>query len=363
MIRSIRIENFKGFINFELKDLARINVLGGKNNVGKTSLMEALSLIEDRTNPNLFMRQLSRRGIVSIQPEADKVWGNFFNNASFKKPICITSSSSGDKSSSAKSTEELKISYIEQYLRPIMPFMGQPNTAIQTNRENVTTQALNIIYKKNAKTIQNSHLMIDGMMMHQQHVPLPTAAVFLSPSQRASANEDAVNLGKLTIESGGKGKTDLLQFLRDTFKPSIDAIDSVPIGNTAMIYTVVENRSNSMPIAHLGDGMNRVISILMTIATNPRRLIFIDEIENGIHYSILPKIWLGIAEAAAKYECQLFITTHSLECIRAAYQGIPETQRNEFRYVRLDQGVNGLNAKSYDYEIMGYAIEQELEVR
>ena len=43
-INKIKIENFKCFDKLEVNGLSRVNLIGGKNNVGKTALMEALEL-------------------------------------------------------------------------------------------------------------------------------------------------------------------------------------------------------------------------------------------------------------------------------------------------------------------------------
>lgn len=57
MIRSCEIENFKSLKHLYLSDLKRINLFGGKNNAGKTTLLEALFLFFDRMNPNMLIRQ------------------------------------------------------------------------------------------------------------------------------------------------------------------------------------------------------------------------------------------------------------------------------------------------------------------
>ncbi|MCU0289694.1 MAG: AAA family ATPase [Acidobacteria bacterium] len=45
MFKKIKIENYKGINNLELNDLQQFNLLVGKNNSGKTSILESFLFI------------------------------------------------------------------------------------------------------------------------------------------------------------------------------------------------------------------------------------------------------------------------------------------------------------------------------
>ena len=49
MIRSLLLENYRGFRRFELHDLGRVNLIVGTNNAGKTSVLEAVHILEARS--------------------------------------------------------------------------------------------------------------------------------------------------------------------------------------------------------------------------------------------------------------------------------------------------------------------------
>lgn len=59
MITSATIENFKCFKRLDLPDLSRITLLGGRNNVGKTAVLEALAIFYRRVGPRMFYRHLA----------------------------------------------------------------------------------------------------------------------------------------------------------------------------------------------------------------------------------------------------------------------------------------------------------------
>lgn len=62
MLKSLKIENFRRFESFEIKDLGRINLLVGANNSGKTSILEAIELLCSRADLEPLYRSAEARG-------------------------------------------------------------------------------------------------------------------------------------------------------------------------------------------------------------------------------------------------------------------------------------------------------------
>ena len=73
-----------------------------------------------------------------------------------------------------------------------------------------------------------------------------------------------------------------------------------------------------LPLQSLGDGMVRLFHILIAMREAAGGMILLDEVENGLHHSILAEVWKRIRSLATKLEVQVFATTHSLECLDAA---------------------------------------------
>ena len=89
----------------------------------------------------------------------------------------------------------------------------------------------------------------------------------------------------------------------------------------------------------------------------------IDEIENGLHHSVLVDVWKAIANAARRFDTQVFATTHSRECIIAAHEAFSGDEPYDFRLHRLDRIDGDIRATSYDNETLEAAIEAGLEMR
>lgn len=78
-----------------------------------------------------------------------------------------------------------------------------------------------------------------------------------------------------------------------------------------------------VPLGLMGQGLTRVLRlVLMMESTGQGNIVVIDEIENGIHHESMFDVWRAISEAAHRYDKQVFVTTHSYECLRSANDAI-----------------------------------------
>jgi AAA15 family ATPase/GTPase len=118
-----------------------------------------------------------------------------------------------------------------------------------------------------------------------------------------------------------------------------------------------------VPIPFMGDGIRRVLSIVLAIANAPGGVVLIDEVENGLHYSVMKDVWKAIALAARQFDVQVFATTHSWECILAAHHAFQESKPYELRYFRLDRVGDQISAKSLDEQSLTRIESTDLEIR
>ena len=118
-----------------------------------------------------------------------------------------------------------------------------------------------------------------------------------------------------------------------------------------------------IPLALVGEGLTRVLLLSLAIARASPGIALIDEIENGLHYSVLVDVWRAIAEAARRLDVQVFATTHSWECIRTAHEAFSQDGPYDLRLHRLDRIDGNVQAVTYDQETLGTSVEMAMEVR
>src|SRR5262249_21192052 len=125
----------------------------------------------------------------------------------------------------------------------------------------------------------------------------------------------------------------VVSFLR-VIEPRLTGLTLVTRRSVPLIYADVQGMDRKVPVALLGDGMSKLLSIILAIATIDNGIILIDEVDAGIHHSVLPKVWEGIFKAAKDFNCQIIATTHSYECLQAAYDGSSKAQaEGDFSYI------------------------------
>ena len=93
MFESLRIRNYRVFSDLEIGDLSRINLIGGKNNSGKTSLLEAIFLLSAGGNPQFALNPNVIRwpdiGLGLAPQSFEAAWKQIFNGLDMSHPIEI----------------------------------------------------------------------------------------------------------------------------------------------------------------------------------------------------------------------------------------------------------------------------------
>lgn len=156
-------------------------------------------------------------------------------------------------------------------------------------------------------------------------------------------------------------KSEILGILKK-MDPAISDITAITTNGQTQLYGNMGGKL--LPICLAGDGMNRLLIIMLSIMENPNSIFLVDEIENGFHYSMFPMIWECIAHAAQKSNCQVIATTHSYECVAAAVEGIEKADmKDDFCFFRLAREKNGPRAYRFSSDVIRTALDSEMEVR
>ena len=124
-----------------------------------------------------------------------------------------------------------------------------------------------------------------------------------------------------------------------------------------------------IPIHVAGDGLKRLLSIITAIYNAKNGIILIDEVDNGLHFSVQQLLWKAIITAAKQFNVQIFATTHSIECLAALNTAAQTFKQNkniiddEIRYFRIERNNDTHKIYTYEQEIFKLAMEKNWEVR
>ena len=359
LVSKFGLRRFKGFSDFEINQLSPITLIGGKNNVGKTSILEALFMFFDRLNPQMILRQFGMRGVGLIPFDPQSMWAPVFFDYNLEKEIIISIIIDGEE-------EILRLSFnpgyetLSIFTKNAVPGPGNIPTQIKTDQKPTPVFSLDISHESKGET-QIAHMLMgfNTLELRSERMQIRSrSATIISARIPSNPVDDAHRFGQLDII--GKQET-IVTFLR-IIEPRLKSLSSVALGDTSLIHGDI-GLSRKIPVSYMGDGISRLLSIILAIATTKNGVVLIDECENGLHHSVMPKIWRAIGQAAREYNCQVIGTTHSYECLTAAQKGLSGELAGDFSYIRIDRSDKGCTAKHFDHETLTMALSNNMEVR
>jgi AAA domain, putative AbiEii toxin, Type IV TA system len=222
-----------------------------------------------------------------------------------------------------------------------------------------SAHVLELLYESES---QQGHTYVVASPGGIRPIPIPPAppfpAFFHAARGRIPFAEEAERYGKLEIHAKQEVLTEVLQII----DPRLTRIATVVVGGVPILHGDIKI-DRLMPLPLLGEGMGRLASLVLLIANAEHGVVLVDEIENGLHYSILTKVWTAIRGVAREFDTQVFATTHSLECINAAHEAFSHGDEYDFRLYRLDRRDSTVDVTTYDKETLAAALEIGLEVR
>lgn len=118
-------------------------------------------------------------------------------------------------------------------------------------------------------------------------------------------------------------------------------------------------------MSSLGEGVSRALWIGSSIVNSKEGLLLVDEVENGLHYSVQPDLWKMIFKTARQLDVQVFATTHSHDCVRA-FQQVSKEQEEEGMLISLrrkQSDSENIVAVPIEEDELEYAVKSHTDVR
>lgn len=304
MIRELTIENFRGFRSFEMRDLGRVNLIVGSNSSGKTSVLEALHVLTAPGSLQAFCWIGSQRGELNEAPNGGGIPVEFSHLFYGHQVVDTTSvnltyhGDNGDLTFTATPMShpgtpierELKLSWngsVQQgpvFTLPISTTgVGKIGTDAQTwgerlfgNRSMFVTSA--------SLTARDAVDFFDAIVLSKEEELLIEALRAINPQiQRVAPKHDY-------------------------------PFDHIRRGG---FHVLLEGQRISVPIGDLGDGVWRMLSLALALAMSANGVLLIDEIDTGLHFTVMDQMWQLVSAAAEKLNVQVFATTHSRDCVES----------------------------------------------
>ena len=348
MFSRLRIRNFRAFDDLKIDRLGRINLITGRNNSGKTTLLEAVFLLSGAGSAHVALKASAIRGadLAAASAVAETFWKPMFTALDMNRTVEIAGKHETLGSLS------LNIA-LERSGTVELPFEDPSGAPIA---ERAGGNALLFTFKKaSAPPIHGRmRLTAGGIQAESPDLEPPFPTVILS-SRTGNLHDDAMRLGQLRTRKQGGLVVDALA----TVEPRLKSVEDNTASGSPMIWGDID-LPELVPLPAMGEGMTRIARIILAISTTPNGVVLVDEIENGLHHSALRKVWQSIEAAANQFNTQVIASTHSFECLNAAQQSLG---KDDFLVHRLEEMDGGINCVSYEPDEIEAAISHSLEVR
>ncbi len=377
MYTSFSIENFRLFEQLTVEPLARVNLIAGQNNAGKTALLEAIWLHSGPNMPDLGVRLSGFRGIPGPNPQ--RLLNDLFYDFDINRCITLIGNGNwGEKPRTLKTTSQSR----EGGLIDTRPTQGVSTLLRGSQEADVSVVSGSEIVLEYVDENDQKHLSSGWWARQQVNIgtetgPIPAAlmasegmafrqarmnelspCVFFSARNRTGLEEDVLRFGEVELA----GYADDIVSCLNKIDPRIKRLTTIAAPPAPMIYADL-GLSRPVPMGFLGDGMGRLLSMVLAFHQARNGTILIDEVENGLHHSVLVDIWKNLDWLSCEFNVQVFATTHSYECIVAANAAFTELESDDLHLHRLYRRDGRVRAVTYGKEALNTNIEYYWELR
>ena len=347
MFKTLEIKNLRGVKFAKIAGLSQINLFFGKNNCGKSTVLEALFLISGQSNPTLPLSINSMRNYLKF---AESDLNTEFYNLNPENKISI--------STTGYERRHLEISKIKSHTNTV-----DLDTLRNGSSENsANLYGIKLEYTVNDKQFSSDFILMEGnpkngkANIDQRYKETLFSQYIPSSSFQNSLNEDFAKI------VANKQESYILSALQE-IDPNIKDLQLV--GDEILVDIGAEQR---LPINMTGDGLRKLLMIIISIFRCRNGILLIDEIDNGLHYSAMKVMWKAILTAAKVNNVQLFASTHNIDSLKGLGQILDDVEyadyRSEISAFKLIKDIDSnVTALKYDYPSFSYSINQELEMR
>lgn len=358
MIEQINIKNFRCFKELEVADLRRVNLLVGPNASGKSALMESIFITSSAyaANAAIQLRAIRRMGNQLLAPvDAQSyhgIWDDLFYGFNPEKKISIKISGLPNSDSRSLSVE---------YTTPLakeLPFGKQSASDSSIHQITVMPQ-IEFKWKRTGypEVVSRPKFTPTGLQ-----VDITSATFFPSlwftPGVGETPDDNAKRFSELDKRGAIKP---VIEAITKEF-PSVKSLSIQYHAGIPMLFADIEGRTRKIPVPLISDGVNRLVSICVGMGYFEGGTILIDQLEDGFHHKILPSIWKSICSLATEFKVQLFVSTHSKECMDAMLPSV-KGHEEDFCLLRTYQRDDICRVDSLSGDYLESALEQDFEVR
>lgn len=371
-VTSLEIKGFRALSDLSIAPFGRVNLITGKNNAGKSSLLEAIRILVTGGAVRTLFDILNYREELGSTADSERTY-----LPTDLAPFCNLFTGFPDLAScehgfsvAAEGALPPAISKISACIgwfirrsdpdRPVVSYESVM-TAADLFSELDAFPALNLDIGGRQRVVPLDRLQ-RRFPMRPEPDATAFACVYLDPFSSRSTSQmgalwDAIDLTDIQPEI-----VNALQIISSDIE-AVSMIGSDERGSrTRTAIARSKAHASRVPLRTFGDGVNRLFGIILSLCNARNGVLLIDEVENGLHYSVQTEIWRTLFRLANTLNVQVFATSHSWDCVRAFQEAASESPQ-EGVLVRLSRVGERIIPTLFTEKELEIVTRDQIEVR
>ena len=303
MLENFQIRGFRCFSDFTISGLKRINLIAGKNAVGKTALLEAIRLY-DQPSRNSLVELLARRDEAVVGKTA---WSLETAAPLFFRGLGRESTRTA-RFSGLGAAVDLKVAWYRS---------GNDGRWVEDPGDQLVGYSDSTPLLRLARSEHRSiplSVPLDGSELVHLRLSSPPSS---GPAYVRSSSLDTTEIVRLFEDVAGTDEENEAIRVLSWIIPDAERLLTKGAGEERTIYVKRKGRPHPEPLRTFGEGAFRLTGLALALFNSRGSVCLIDEIENGIHYELFDQIWEKLSLLSQELNVQVFATTHSKDCIEA----------------------------------------------
>ncbi|MCY7352966.1 MAG: AAA family ATPase [Cytophagaceae bacterium] len=368
MLNSLEIRNYRNLKHLTIEKLGRVNLVIGKNNTGKTSLLEILGIFF--TDDEMQFIEEALRGTLTLKGTSNR---EEINRVNTLKSLFYNETFSFFERDYDITVQEIE----EVFLSPMTIRFAK----VDYHRESEFYNVFEIVGRK--KDAEKRSFLLDQFLIQKgneyKRYDIGEGKIMtydLEPHSMRGRKENVKYIKSFNVDRIENGTlfgkinfTDKEKYVADSLKIIDSRIEQFNFiknekGEQAAVVKL-QGVEGAKSLSQFGDGINRILTIILAMVNCENGYLLIDEFENGLHYSVQEKLWEIIFQLSEQLNIQVFATTHSNDTIRTFENVVNQDVAHPTNgvLIKLDNIEGSIEATVFEPDELKFITDNFIEAR